>query len=297
MENQLPRLGYRGRHVAYERIYPMTQKDGWYVVEVKLGPLSDAELVDLAKAQKIDLETTVYHPAKTKAQIVKAKRIKTLAKTIAASRIDDAGAIVTQRSKPAPIEFKGFTLGEYTLETFVKQFHHFCDGHPEPGPQLSSNMHPEAVGSIWAEEWHAANGVVSGRIAFPFERYYDGEYWFTVAGEVWTIASVKMYDMVHQFIDGILCRMTIDVPSAGFAKIIDAFSHKYGSPSDVETEIYQNAYGASFDGNVINWKFPDCSIIAVQYAGDRDTSRIVFFHDTLFSKIDSRKPAPSIADL
>ena len=277
----------------------MAEEQGWYVVEIKHGPLSDAELISLAESKTIDRDSVVFHPAKTKSRFVKSKRLKALAKAMdsASSSANTVNSTERPESSPAPTEFKGFALGQYTLDTFVKQFHHMCDGHPEPGPQLSSKMHPDAVSSIYAEEWHAKKGVVSGRIAFPFERYYDGDYWFTVAGDVWTIAGIQMFDMVHQFIDGILCRMTIDFPSDGFGKVVDAFSHKYGTPSDVETEVYQNAYGATFDGDVVNWHLADCSIIALQFVGDRDTARVVFFQNPLHSQIADRKPAPSIADL
>ena len=161
-------------------------------------------------------------------------------------------------------------------------------------------MEVSALASIFAEKWFTASNVVTARIAFPFESVrepFDDTCWFGMGGKVVIVADVKLRDLIHKFIDGVLFQILGFFDSSGFQAVRDAFAAKYGAPAESTTETYHNAYGAASEGEKHVWSNPAGAILLNEVAGDRDTSQFLFLDRQLTDKFNARKPAPSTRDL
>ena len=161
-------------------------------------------------------------------------------------------------------------------------------------------MEVSALASIFAEMWFTASNVVTARIAFPFESVrepFDDTCWFGMGGKVVIVADVKLRDLIHKFIDGVLFQILGFFDSSGFQAVRDAFAAKYGAPAESTTETYHNAYGAASEGEKHVWSNPAGAILLNEVAGDRDTSQFLFLDRQLTDKFNARKPAPSTRDL
>lgn len=271
----------------------MADNDGWYVLKILHGPLSDAELLELAKSSNLEMSSILTHRKKTRGKLIEARQIRDFHQMLETVPND------TVKATKVPFEFKGDVLGETTLEDFKRRYHRNCTGHNEPAPQCSDRMDTSALESIYAEEWFVNAKIATARIAFPFESIREpfGETsWFAVAGKIVTVADVKMMDLVHTFIDGLLFQILGRFDAAGFQAVREAFGIKYGEPNESTVVPYQNAYGAHFKGEQHVWRNRNCTLILDEIAGERKSSRFILSHDKLSDEFVRRRPAPTTHD-
>lgn len=271
----------------------MADNEGWYVLKILHGPLSDVELLALAKSSQVELSSILTHETKTHGKLIEARKIRDIRQVLETAPNDIVEATI------APFEFKGDVLGETTLEDFKRRYHRNCSGHNEPAPQCSDRMHKSALGSIYAEEWFTSANVATVRIAFPFEsvqKPFDDTCWFAVAGKIVTVADVKMTDLVHKFIDGLLFQILGFFDAAGFQAVRDAFKIKYGEPNESTVVPYQNAYGANFKGEQHVWNNGNCTLLLNEIAGDRESSQFICSHNGLSDEFARRRPTPATHD-
>lgn len=269
----------------------MNDKNGWYVVEIVRGPLSDAELVELARSSQLQLSTVITHSTKTGGKLIEARKVRDIRKIL-----DNK----PQAKENALFEFKGEVLGQTTLEEYKRRHHRKCGGHNLPAPQTSERMDKSALFSIYAQEWYMSANIVTARIAFPFERVsepFSDKNWMAVAGEPLTVAGTKVQDLVHTFIDGVLFKIHGFFDAGGFTAVRDGFKTKFGKPGSSRTESYQNAYGATFKGECHVWSNGVCTLLLEEFGGDRELSSFGFVHDALAAECDRRKPPPTTHDL
>ncbi len=271
----------------------MSEKGGWYVIQLLHGPISDAELLQLAKTGRIGLSSIVTHETKTKGRLIRAENIRDI-------RVMLESAEAPTLATSVRYEFKGDVLGETTFQQYERKYHRKCSGHNEPAPQRSDQMDVSALASVHAEKWFTASNVITARIAFPFESIrepFDDTCWFGMAGNIVTVADVRLRDLVHKFIDGLLFQIVGFFDSSGFQRVHDAFATKYGAPTESTTETCHDAFGARQQGDKHVWSNPCGAIVLNEVAGDRETSQFVFLDRELTDKFNARKPAPSTRDL
>lgn len=263
----------------------MSEAEGWFVITESSGPLTDRQLIKHVKQGDVSANTQIYHPVKTKGKVIQAGRLKAIAKTI-------EGQSANLPATTSRLEFKGYVIGETTFDWYLNEFERHIKG--ATAPQRSSAMHPDAAASIHAEKWYADVGIECCRASFPFEWQARG---ILIHGRRQTVAGIEVEDWIHTFVDGVLQQMILIVPSHGFRTIQDAISAKYGAPVENEVNSYQNAYGASFDGEETSWLHNGVVIFGEQFFGDRDTSKFEFAIENFYSMVLARKPTASIEDM
>jgi len=259
----------------------MTDKSkGWYIIEKCTGPYTDAELLQMTKNSQISLSTMLIHQSKTAGEIVKAERIRGIRAVIEeVAAPDDASPLA---------KFKGDTLGVTTLDEFKKRHHRKISEH-KTAPQLSTNMHRDALASIFAKPWHAEANIVTARIAFPFEQEADpftGERFMAIDGNHITVAGIPLIELVHEFIDGRLYMITALLPQSGYDAVRLAFSKRYSD--DTNRDDARNH-------DVETWETDDCVLI-LQRIADEETSCFLLYHRELFALAESRNPGPRVDD-
>lgn len=70
-----------------------------------------------------------------------------------------------------------------------------------------------------------------------------------------------------------ITKIQVMFKAEGFQEVADAVMAKYGRPSEVKKDTYQNAYGAKFVGTTYIWAKKDQVLMCSQYGGgDRNSS-------------------------
>jgi hypothetical protein len=116
---------------------------------------------------------------------------------------------------PLPFELKGDRLG-MTLDEFKTKYARHVGGMQLPYCSDSSPGQPNPT--LWCEPWHAAAGLVTGRVDLPSENNPP------------TIAGVKTDNFIYHFVDGKLFRMTILFDTETFHLVHEAIVKKHGPP-------------------------------------------------------------------
>jgi hypothetical protein len=123
------------------------------------------------------------------------------------------------RPDALPYELKGDRLG-MTLADFKSKYARTVGGMKMP---YCSDMAPgQANAALRSEPWHAAAGIVHGRVDLPSESNSP------------TVAGVKSELLLYHFVDGQLFRMTALFDTEAFHLVRDALEQKQGDPT---TEI------------------------------------------------------------
>jgi hypothetical protein len=116
---------------------------------------------------------------------------------------------------PLAFELKGDRLG-MALQAFKEKYARKIGSVVMP--YCSDSCPGQSNPMLWAEPWHAAAGLVTGRIDLPSENDQP------------TVAGVKTDNFLYHFVDGKLFRMTILFDTEAFHLIHEALVKKYGSP-------------------------------------------------------------------
>ncbi len=141
------------------------------------------------------------------------------------------GGIVLQPDADATaFELKGDRLGT-SLDEFKAKYARKIGGMTMP--YCSDAAPGQSNPALWSEPWHAAAGLVNGRIDLPAE------------GNPPTIAGVKTELMLYHFVDARLYRISAVFDTEAFHLIRDALVAKHGAPTreikDPMELIWQNA--------------------------------------------------------
>lgn len=253
------------------------------MIEVVKGPLTDDELIDLAKRQLIKGESKVVHEVKSGGKIILARKIKEVREALESSPSD------------RPYDFRGELLGETTFDDFLKKYHRETKRGELPIPQRSDTMKAHHF-VLLAEPWYEQVGIVTANIGPNRKSHgYPSVSYMTVDGQFVTVGGIKLVSLIHYFIDGRLFHITGDINRSDFRLVVEAFSAKYGPYVSRETKEYQNAYGAMFEGEVVTWSSKTCSIRITELAGE-DRSSIELSHDQLYKEFGNRMPKLSTDD-
>lgn len=111
------------------------------------------------------------------------------------------------------------------------------------------------------------------------------------AGVDSTIAGVDV-SIEYKFVDGRLYEIEVRrLYQAYFDKVYGALKDKCGEPTTRKTEIYQNGYGAQFQGDVLSWSNSVSMILYLQRSGVADMSSLKFIHIQLSQAVKQRTDA------
>jgi hypothetical protein len=116
---------------------------------------------------------------------------------------------------PPPFELKGDRLG-MTLNEFKTKYARQAGGIQLP--YCSDSCPGQANPTLWCEPWHAAAGLVNGRVDLPTENNPP------------TIANVKTENFFYHFVDGKLFRMSVLFDTEAFHLVHEALIKKHGPP-------------------------------------------------------------------
>lgn len=120
------------------------------------------------------------------------------------------------RPDAVPYELKGDRLG-MTLADFKTKYARTVGGMKMP--YCSDAAPGQANSALWCEPWHAAAGIVHGRVDLPSESNSP------------TVAGVKSELCLYHFVDGQLFRITTLFDTETFHVIREALTLKQGEPA------------------------------------------------------------------
>jgi hypothetical protein len=164
-----------------------------------------------------------------------------------------------------PFELKGDRLG-ITLRDFKTKYARALGGIRLPYCSDSSPGQPNAT--LWSEPWHAAAGIVHGRVELPSENNSP------------TVAGVKTEIFLYHFVDGRLFRMTALFDTEAFHLVREAMVQKYGTPAR-----------ESKDPMELRWENAASAMYLVRGTmRPKKLSSIVLTHHELQALADSRVP-------
>jgi hypothetical protein len=130
-------------------------------------------------------------------------------------------------AKVTPFELKGDRLG-MTLAEFKTKYARTIGGMTMP--YCSDALPGQANPSLWSEPWHAAAGIVHGRVELPSENASP------------TVAGVKSDLFLYHFVDGQLFRMTALFDTEAFHLVREALVQKQGPPTSELKEPMELAW-------------------------------------------------------
>jgi len=125
------------------------------------------------------------------------------------------GIVLRPPGEVLAFELKGDRLG-MTLDEFKAKYARKIGGITMP--YCSDAAPGQGNSALWTEPWHAAAGLVSGRVDLPSEDASP------------TIAGVKTELMLYQFVDGLLYQISALFDTEAFHLIREALTAKHGPP-------------------------------------------------------------------
>jgi hypothetical protein len=131
-------------------------------------------------------------------------------------RNDKGGLVLNPPQRDLPFELKGDRLG-MTLADFKERHARTVGGMKMP--YTSESSPGQANPTLWSEPWHAAAGIVHGRVELPSENQSP------------TVAGVKTELFLYHFVDGKLFRMTALFDTEQFHLVREALAAKHGPPT------------------------------------------------------------------
>jgi hypothetical protein len=135
-------------------------------------------------------------------------------------------------------------------------------------PYCSDSCAGQSNPTLWTEPWHAAAGLVTGRIDLPSENNPP------------TVAGVKTDNFLYHFVDGKLFRMTILFDTEAFHLIHEALVKKYGSPQRKNDDRMEMAW----DNGVSTIK------LVRGMMRPKKLSSLIFIHNQLQKIAEGRTP-------
>ncbi len=176
-----------------------------------------------------------------------------------------SGQVQSQTASP-PYDLKGDRLG-MSLEDFKAKYRHSVRGDPREAPFCEDK----------------GNGLTECQIYFPFEKA-EGK-----AAE--TIANVPA-DLMFEFVDGKLWGISAVFKQTDFETVKKGFTEKFGDPKSSESRMYQNAFGATFSGQILGWNNGTSTILLVERNRNLNTSSVQMEHTDLAAIANGRRPKP-----
>jgi len=101
-----------------------------------------------------------------------------------------------------------------------------------------------------------------------------------------TIAGCPIKSVMYWFVNDRLYSVYISVRESCYEEVVSAMRAKYGKPSRAKSKTYQNGFGAKFVGGEVTWINGVSFVSVEQYAGDRETSSVLYWHFSLGAKAD-----------
>ena len=175
------------------------------------------------------------------------------------------GVGVQSGAEGQPFELKGDRLG-MALRDFKAKYTRALGGIRLP--YCSDSSPGQTNATLWSEPWHAAAGIVHGRIELPSENNSP------------TIAGVKTEIFLYHFVDGQLYRMTALFDTEAFHLVREAMVQKFGDATQ-ETKMPME----------LRWNNAVSTIYLVRGTmRPKKWSSIVLTHHELQELADSRVP-------
>jgi hypothetical protein len=81
------------------------------------------------------------------------------------------------------------------------------------------------------------------------------------------VAGFRLRQITYSFYNGKLYKISLKISPGLFGAVLDAFSKKYGTPQKLESDSYQNGFGATWRGENFVWKKGEQLIILNEGAG------------------------------
>lgn len=199
-----------------------------------------------------------------------------------------------------PFDFKGDVLGmslselkQKYLSDFKRKYHReipddwgpepWCSDEPpriaparKPGePPKPLPLSAEALRARFlTEEYYAEVGLVNCRLDWL---YIDSD------APRLTVAGVPTNLFLYEFVDERLFRIRVTFENDGFDTVRDAFSSKYGTPTE--------------QAKCFVWVNEVSTILLKKGRLKRDSSILIFTHTELSEVAESRLPGPSVHDI
>jgi len=106
-----------------------------------------------------------------------------------------------------------------------------------------------------------------------------------------TVANVPA-DLMFAFVDGKLWDISAVFNQTDFETVKKAFTEKFGDPKSSESKVYQNAFGATFLGQILTWDNGTSTILLVERNQNLNTSSVHAEHTALAAIAKARTPKP-----
>jgi hypothetical protein len=189
-----------------------------------------------------------------------------------------SGQMQSQTASP-PYDLKGDRLG-MSLGDF-RDKHHRNVGDVD----VKGKYHEDAHQAPFCED--KGNGLTECQIYFPFEKA-EGK-----AAE--TIANAPA-DLMFEFVDGKLWGISAVFKQADFETVKKGFTEKFGDPKSSESKMYQNAFGATFSGQILGWNNGTSTILLIERNRNLNTSSVQMEHTALaaIAKARTSKSKPDM---
>jgi hypothetical protein len=101
-----------------------------------------------------------------------------------------------------------------------------------------------------------------------------------------TIANCRVKYVSYGFIRDRLYSIYITFPEDCYDDVANGLARKYGKPTSVERNVYQNGFGAKFNGSKAHWLNGVSWLVIEQFGSDRETSSAFWMHNALQQEAD-----------
>jgi len=200
---------------------------------------------------------------------------------------------IAQESLPAAYEFKTNRLGE-SLDEFRAIPDNASDVYVNTG-------NPNAWRVDKKKTVHIQETFCSDRYQVPGKIYRPDVVECTIPraknNDENFITTTLISDLTYSFYKGRLYQISMHYFSSNYAGIARAFRQKYGDPSQTKTEAFQNAYGATWSGDVLYWLSGTQGIVVSEGSGngpaqngmDMHTGASILFSDSALAPPDTKQ--------
>jgi hypothetical protein len=83
-----------------------------------------------------------------------------------------------------------------------------------------------------------------------------------------TFAGIEALQIIYRFYRGKLYSINITIPAGDYQIVRSAFIQKYGSNFTAHSQGFQNAFGASWSGEVLSWQRNNQFLVMVEGSGN-----------------------------
>jgi len=178
----------------------------------------------------------------------------------------------------APFDYHGIRLGSTMAEFYAAAppvFSNYEKGYEKDGHPYCSDQPGDPPAQVFPDPIDLSHG--GGSCAW----FYNGRSSGPVASSLQIgVARADIWDFRYIAMpgeqQGKLYQVTIVFTSNGFQGIVDALTSKFGPPTEVKTQKWENPAGGTFDNDVVVWRNRVSSITVMRMDSDMGNGRLEY---------------------